>query len=425
MFRLRHINRRSTGFTRAPGTKLDTNAIVDSYKYANYMSVSQPTAQLGKCTNSQLWNRAIKNAHVYGSRINLSVGSKSVHTCVQFRTYYGKASTTYSKEHNQQTKTVYDMRSDTVTKPCKGMRQAIASAMVGDDVFEDDYSIRSLEERVAKLCGMEKALFCPSGTMTNQLALRVHVGALESVVMDHRAHIFHYEGGGLSYHSQAQALPTQPKAGERHLTADVVEAAIFAEDIHCPTTTLVSLENTLHGSVMPLQYMVDIKKMADEKGVKVHLDGARLWNASVASGVSIEEYCKNVESVSLCLSKTLGAPIGSLLVGDHAFITKARKFRKMFGGGWRQAGLLAAGAMYAIDHNWGSTMQAVFDRTKALGEGLRDHGILVNEQFGGEIETNMLWLEFAPFLEKHDCDLYTVGQALESRGVLIFAGRRG
>eukprot|EP01134_Creolimax_fragrantissima_P007941 CFRG7941T1 len=352
------------------------------------------------------------------------IQSRSLGSKIQTRTYYGNSLNSINDSATTHAN-VYDLRSDTVTKPCEGMRQAIATASVGDNVFEDDFVVTALEERVAAMCGMEAALFCASGTMTNQLAMRVHTGALESVVCDARAHIFHYEGGGLAYHSQAQFLPVSPKDGHFHLTADAIEGGIFEEDIHCPTTTLIALENTLQGSVMPLENIREIKQLANERGLIVHMDGARLWNASVASGVPLSEYCKNVDSVSLCLSKTLGAPIGSILVGTDKVVQRAKKFRKMFGGGWRQAGLLAAAGMYAIDNNWGATMEACFKRSKALGEGLRKHGILVNTQFDGKIETNLLWTDFAPFLNENGVTLSEIGAALEKKGIIIFTGRRG
>jgi threonine aldolase len=248
-----------------------------------------------------------------------------------------------SKQH-----IVMDFRSDTVTKPTSDMLQAMLTAEVGDDVYNDDPSVHQLEKRVAKLCGKEAGLFVCSGVMSNQLALRCHLSPMQEVICDHRSHIYRSEQGGISFHSQCSVMPIIPQDGKTHITAKQVEQKICTSvDYHTPITRVISLENTLHGTVMPIEEIRAISTLAKKHKLIMHLDGARIWNASIATGISLEEYCSHFDSISLCMSKGMGAPIGSVLVGDSEFIGLARRYRKLLGGGWRQAGILAAAANYS------------------------------------------------------------------------------
>ncbi len=245
-----------------------------------------------------------------------------------------------------------DLRSDTVTKPTKGMKQFMFDAAVGDDVLGDDPTVMALEEKAATLFGHESALFCPSGTMTNQIAIKVHTNAPGEVVCDSLAHIYRYEGGGIGFNS---GLSVKLLEGDRgRFSLEQLKAGIQPDDVHFPETQLVSIENTCNkggGSVWKLQDIEQIASFCREQKLPLHLDGARLFNALVATSVSAEEMGKHFDSISICLSKGLGAPVGSLLIGSHQFIKKARRIRKVLGGGMRQAGYLAAAGIYALEHH--------------------------------------------------------------------------
>ena len=243
--------------------------------------------------------------------------------------------------------------SDTVTTPTKGMLAAMMSAKVGDDVFKEDATVNALEEKTAALFGMEAALFFPSGTMANQTAIKVHTQPGEQLICDHYAHIFNYEGGGVSFNS---GVSCKLIAGHRGMiTAKQVTAAINPSDFyHSPLTTLVSLENTTNkggGAIWDFQEMKAIKEVCTAHGLKFHLDGARLWNALAVTGEDPKLYGNLFDSISVCLSKGLGCPVGSVLLGSKDFIAKALRVRKVFGGGMRQAGFLAAAGIYALDHH--------------------------------------------------------------------------
>ena len=243
--------------------------------------------------------------------------------------------------------------SDTVTTPTKGMLAAMMSAKVGDDVFKEDATVNALEEKTAALFGMEAALFFPSGTMANQTAIKVHTQPGEQLICDHYAHIFNYEGGGVSFNS---GVSCKLIAGHRGMiTANQVTAAINPPDFyHSPLTTLVSLENTTNkggGAIWDFQEMKAIKEVCTAHGLKFHLDGARLWNALAVTGEDPKLYGNLFDSISVCLSKGLGCPVGSVLLGSKDFIAKALRVRKVFGGGMRQAGFLAAAGIYALDHH--------------------------------------------------------------------------
>ena len=243
--------------------------------------------------------------------------------------------------------------SDTVTTPTKGMLAAMMSAKVGDDVFKEDATVNALEEKTAALFGMEAALFFPSGTMANQTAIKVHTQPGEQLICDNYAHIFNYEGGGVSFNS---GVSCKLIAGHRGMiTAKQVKAAINPPDFyHSPLTTLVCLENTTNkggGAIWDINEMKTIKEVCTSNGLKFHLDGARIWNALAVTGEDPKLYGNLFDSISVCLSKGLGCPVGSVLLGSKDFIAKALRVRKVFGGVMRQAGFLAAAGIYALDHH--------------------------------------------------------------------------
>jgi threonine aldolase len=248
---------------------------------------------------------------------------------------------------------IIDLRSDTVTRPTPAMLEAMLNAPVGDDVYEEDPTVRALEETSAARFGLEAGLFCPSGTMTNQIAIKAHTEPLAEVICDQTAHIYLWEVGGIAFHSGASValLP-----GERgRLTAAQVEAAIRpANNVHYPDTRLVCLENTHNrggGSCYSLETIAEIADVAQRHNLKLHLDGARIFNALIATGQQASDYGRYFDSISGCLSKGLGTPVGSVLLGSKDFIRKSRRIRKAMGGGMRQAGFLAAAGLYALEHN--------------------------------------------------------------------------
>jgi len=245
---------------------------------------------------------------------------------------------------------VVDLRSDTVTRPTPAMREAMARAEVGDDVFGDDPTVNFLQERVAALLGFEAALFVPSGTMSNLCALMSHCERGDEAIVGQMAHTYRYEaGGGAVLGSiQPQPLPQQP---DGTLLLSDIEAAIKPDDAHFPRTRLLCLENTWNGKVLPLRYLEDAKALARRRGLACHLDGARLFNAAVASGTTVERIARGFDSASVCFSKGLGAPVGSALCGSTDFIARALRVRKMLGGAMRQSGLLAAAALHALDNH--------------------------------------------------------------------------
>ncbi|WP_337044144.1 threonine aldolase family protein [Emticicia sp. 17c] len=246
-----------------------------------------------------------------------------------------------------------DLRSDTVTKPTQAMKEAMFMAEVGDDVFGDDPTVIALEEKSAAMFGMEAALFCASGTMTNQLAIRVHTSPGSEVICDKLSHIYLYEGGGVALNSFSSVKLLDGDKGR--INAQQVKDAINnPEDIHLPVTRLVSLENTMNkggGCYYKLSEIEAIREVCQEHQFPLHLDGARLFNALVETNESALQYGQLFDSISICLSKGLGCPVGSLLLGKKDFIKKARRFRKVMGGGWRQAGFLAAAGIYALDNH--------------------------------------------------------------------------
>lgn len=245
-----------------------------------------------------------------------------------------------------------DLRSDTVTKPSRKMREAMAAAEVGDDVFGEDPTVNLLQERVASLLGKEAALFVPSGVMANQLAIKCHTQPGDEIVVERLSHIFNYETAAPSLLSNVQLNTIEGRNGI--LTASQIEKAIRSAAYYMPRTSLACLENTHNmggGTIYPLDEIRKIRSVCLDRGVAMHLDGARLWNAWVATGIHPKEYAREFDSVSVCFSKGLGAPVGSALAGSKDLVAKSRKYRKIFGGGMRQAGILAAAALYALDNN--------------------------------------------------------------------------
>ncbi|CAB16235.1 putative low-specificity L-threonine aldolase [Schizosaccharomyces pombe] len=246
-----------------------------------------------------------------------------------------------------------DFRSDTLTVPTDEMRRIMYEASDGDCVYEEDEDTRKLEVYVAKLTGKEAALFVTSGTQGNQLCIRSHLHQPpHSIICDDRAHIYNWEAGAIGLFTQAIVRPISPK-NNVYITAEEIEnKLILGNDIHFSPTGLICLENTIKGAVVPLDEVARISGLAKAHKIPLHCDGARLWDAAVASNVSIKEYCSYFDSVSLCLSKGLAAPVGSIIVGPRDFIAKAKWFRKAYGGGLRQSGMLAAAGLYSIQHNF-------------------------------------------------------------------------
>jgi threonine aldolase len=247
---------------------------------------------------------------------------------------------------------IIDLRSDTVTQPTPEMLSAMMHAKVGDDVFGEDPTINQLEAMCANMFGMEAGLFCPSGTMTNQIAIKVHTQPGDEVICDRVSHIYQYEGGGIAFNSGCSVSLLQGDRGR--LKAHHVKEAINADDIHKPASKLVSLENTSNrggGSCYDFEDIIQIKEVCLQNNMALHLDGARIFNAIVAKNENPKQYGEVFDSISICLSKGLGTPVGSVLIGTIPFIKKAKRIRKVFGGGMRQAGYLAAAGIYALENN--------------------------------------------------------------------------
>lgn len=247
---------------------------------------------------------------------------------------------------------IIDFRSDTVTQPTKKMLEAMISAKIGDDVLGDDLTTIELEKYAASLFGMEAALFCPSGTMTNQIAIKVHTNSPGEVICGDLSHIYHYEGGGIGFNSGLSTRLIEGISGK--ITADQVLQNINPDDVHAPPTQLVSLENTVNkggGVYYDFTELKKIKAVCNQHKIPLHLDGARLFNALIETEESEIDYGNCFDSISICLSKGLGAPVGSLLLGNADFIKKARRIRKILGGGMRQTGYLAAAGLYALQNN--------------------------------------------------------------------------
>jgi threonine aldolase len=285
---------------------------------------------------------------------------------------------------------IIDLRSDTFTKPSPGMLECMFKASVGDDVFGEDPSVNKLEDMTAQLFGMESALFCPSGTMTNQIGIKCHTQPGDEVICEKMSHVYIYEGGGIAFNSGSQVKALEGDRGR--ITALQIEEAINPDDPHKARTSLISLENTANrggGSCYEFADFQLIKEVCLKNKLGFHLDGARLWNALVAKNETPKQYGALFDSISVCLSKGLGTPVGSLLLGKQDFIKKARRVRKVFGGGMRQAGYLAAAGIYAIENNI-SRLEEDHHHAKKIAEAL------IKKNFVGKImpvETNIIIFE--------------------------------
>ena len=306
-----------------------------------------------------------------------------------------------------------DLRSDTVTTPTPAMRKAMAEAEVGDDVFGEDPTVRQLEQETAQLLGKEAALFVPSGTMGNELAVRLHTTSGDEIIVDAGSHIVNHETGGPAALSGVTCRLIQGRRGI-FAVADML-ALLRPSDVHNAPTKLVCVENSHNeggGAVWPLATLTEVAAKARERGLAVHMDGARLWNAAVAGGISEKQFAQDCDSISVCFSKGLGAPVGSALVGSKAMILRARRFRKMWGGGMRQAGILAAGALYALRHH---RQRLAEDHAKArkLAEGLS--AIRGVELVGTPVETNIVRFKVA------GKSAAAVQEKMKELGVLLFS----
>lgn len=281
----------------------------------------------------------------------------------------------------------HDFRSDTVTRPSAGMRAAMHAAEVGDDVFGDDPTVNQLEQRMAGMLGKEAALFVPSGTQSNLLALMSHCGRGDEFIAGQNAHCYKYEAGGAAVLGSIQPQPIAHQA-DGTMALDEIAAAIKAGDNHFATTRVIALENTFGGRALPLSYMLEVAELARRHGLGMHLDGARAFNAVTALGVNIKAFSAPFDTVSICLSKGLGAPVGSVLVGRGDLIEAARRNRKMLGGGMRQAGILAAAGLYALDNNI-ARLADDHRRATRLAEGLATHSALSVTM----PDTNIVWVD--------------------------------
>ena len=289
-----------------------------------------------------------------------------------------------------------DLRSDTVTQPTPAMREAMARAQVGDDVYGEDPTVNRLQERTAELLGKEAALYVPSGTMSNQTGVRVHTQPGDEMICEATCHIYNWEAGGPAVLSGVMCRTVQGTYGILEL--EQLRGLIRPENEHYVRTRLVCLENTHNrggGRIYPLEKMEAICAWAHEHGLVTHLDGARLLNASVATGIPAREYAKHFDTVSICFSKGLGAPVGSALAGSRELIRRARKIRKVFGGGMRQAGVIAAGALYALEHH---VERLAEDHTHAqiLARAIREtEGLVLDPP---DVHTNLVWFKVEPEL---------------------------
>ncbi len=283
-----------------------------------------------------------------------------------------------------------DFRSDTFTKPSSDMLQTMFQAEVGDDVFGEDPTVNKLESIASAIFGMESAIFCPSGTMTNQIAIKCHTQPGDEVICDKLSHIYIYEGGGIAFNSGCSVKPLEGNFGQ--ITPKMVKAAVNPDDIHKPVSRLVSLENTANrggGSCYDFEEIKAIKDICLTNNLSLHLDGARLFNALVEKNESPIQYGETFDSISICLSKGLGTPVGSILLGNKEFIKKARRFRKVFGGGMRQAGILAAAGVFALENNI-SRLAVDHHHARLIEDALRNKDFVIDIF---PVQTNIIILE--------------------------------
>lgn len=304
-----------------------------------------------------------------------------------------------------------DLRSDTVTRPTPAMRAAMAAAEVGDDVFGDDPSVNRLQSHAAERFGFEAALFFVSGTQSNLAALMAHCGRGDEYIVGQEAHTYRYEQGGAAVLGSIQPQPLLNRE-DGSIALDDIAAAIKADDVHFARTRLLALENTIGGKVLAPDYVAAATRLAKARGLATHLDGARLCNAMIKLGATERAMTAGFDSVSLCLSKGLGAPAGTLLLGTRDFIRQAHRHRKVLGGGWRQAGMLAAAGLHALEHHV-ERLKDDHDNAAHLAAGLRSLGLAADEP-----QTNIV---FASIPEEH---VGPLAAHLQSAGVLAFIGRR-
>lgn len=305
-----------------------------------------------------------------------------------------------------------DLRSDTVTKPTQGMIDAMASASLGDDVYAEDPTVNALQSRLAAMFGKEKALFFPTGTMTNQAAIKLHTQPGEQLICDKYAHVYNYEGGGVSFNSGVSCKLIDGNRGM--ITAKQVSESINPPDFyHSPLTTLVALENTTNkggGGCWDFSEIKKIKTVCEDHNLGFHLDGARLWNALEVTKETPKDYGAVFDTISVCLSKGLGCPMGSVLIGDSVIMEKAIRIRKMLGGGMRQVGVLAAAGLYALDHHR-KRLSEDHQKANEIGQILQNKSYVAKLQ---PIETNILIFELASHI---NADKFVLN--LEKKGVLI------
>ncbi len=306
-----------------------------------------------------------------------------------------------------------DLRSDTVTRPSPAMRETMMNAEVGDDVFGEDPTVNRLQKRIASMFGKEDALFVPSGTMGNEICIKAHTSPGEEVIVGQDSHVFVYETAAPALLAGVQLMPLKENRGV--FTREQLKSALRPGAYYFPKTTLLCVENThgrSAGSVVPIEAMKEMYEFTREVNIRLHLDGARLWNACVATGLKPQEYARYADSVSVCFSKGLGAPIGSIIAGGQELIAKARKYRKIFGGGMRQAGILAAAALYALDHNIERLSEDHAKARRFAGElaNIRRLGVNLNE-----VQTNMVIVD----VEKTGKSQGEVLELLKSKNVLL------
>ncbi|SET00928.1 low-specificity L-threonine aldolase [Thorsellia anophelis] len=310
---------------------------------------------------------------------------------------------------------IIDLRSDTVTQPCEKMRQAMSMAKVGDDVYEDDPTVNLLQEKAATLSGKEAALFMPTGTQSNLVAILAHCQRGDSFIVGEHAHIYQYEAGGSAVLGGTLPKPIIENE-DGTLPLEKVLASIKPKDIHFAPTTLLCLENTFNGKVIDLGYQETVCQTVRKKhGLKVHLDGARLFNASIATNTELKKLTAPYDSVSLCLSKGLGAPVGSVLCGNTDFISRAKAWRKMLGGGMRQSGVLAAAGLFCLEHNI-NRLKEDHDRASTLAECLINLGWQVKDN---QAQTNMI------FINDSEQTLIKLNETMKSNKILLSYGGAG
>ncbi len=310
---------------------------------------------------------------------------------------------------------IIDLRSDTVTKPTRGMWEAIRAAVVGDDVFNEDPTVNRLQERVAALLGKEAALYVPSGTMSNQICIKAHTQPGDEMLCEATCHVYNFEAGGPAALSGVMCRTIEGDYGILDLSQ--LEGKIRPANDHLVRTRLVSLENTHNrggGRVYPLEKIQAISAWAHQHGLVLHLDGARLWNAIVATGTPAAEWAAPCDSVSVCFSKGLGAPIGSALAGTREFVARARRIRKLFGGGMRQAGVAAAAALYALDNHI-PRLAEDHRNAQVIAQAIAATPCLRLDP--SEVETNLIWFE----VDSEFGTAKEVAAALKQRGVLVHA----